>query len=336
MAKAKKLPSGNWRVNQYVGKNKDGKRQYKSFTAPSKREAEYLAAEYVLKNKTMFERKILGSLIDAYIADRENILSPTTIQGYRKIRRNNFQQLMDLPVDKIDNTILQRAINQEATHSSPKSVANAYGLISTVLRQNTYYRYNVTLPKKQKQKKKLPEPAEIFRIIKDTDIELPCLLAMWLSFRMSEIKGFKKSDIVDGIISVNRVMVYVEKQYVVKDTAKTPGSKRSLRLPNYILSLIEAVPDEQEYLIDMSGQAIYKRFSRLLEKNNMDHITFHDLRHINASVMMMLNIPDKYAMERGGWETDAVYKNVYQQTFSRERQEVDRKVDAYFYSQMPN
>lgn len=57
--------------------------------------------------------------------------------------------------------------------------------------------------------------------------------------------------------------------------------------------------------------------------------------HINASVMMMLNIPDKYAMERGGWETDAVYKNVYQQTFSRERQEVDKKIDEYFYSQIP-
>ncbi len=118
-----------------------------------KKEAEYLAAEYVLKNKTMPERKILGSLIDAYIADRENILSPTTIQGYRKIRRNNFQQLMDLPVDRIDNAILQRAINQEAMHNSPKSVANAYGLISSVLRQNTYYRYSVTLPKNRKRKR---------------------------------------------------------------------------------------------------------------------------------------------------------------------------------------
>lgn len=335
MAKAKKLPSGSWRVNQYVGKGFEGKRIYKSFTAPTKKEAEYLAAEYVLKNKTMLERKILGSLIDAYIADRQSILSPTTIQGYQKIRRNDFQQLMDLPVDKIDNTVLQQAINWEAARKSPKSVANAYGLISTVLRQNSYYRYNVTLPKKQKNKKDLPEPSEIFRIIKGTYIELPCLLAMWLSFRMSEVKGFKKSDIVDGIITVNRVMVYVDKKYIVKDTAKTAGSKRSLRLPDYVLSLVEAVSDEQEYLVAMSGQAIYKRLSRLLEKNDMPHITFHDLRHINASVMMLLNIPDKYAMERGGWESDSVYKNVYQQTFSRERQEVDRKIDAYFYSQMP-
>lgn len=37
MAKAKKLPSGSWRVNQYVGKDADGKRVYKSFTADSKK-----------------------------------------------------------------------------------------------------------------------------------------------------------------------------------------------------------------------------------------------------------------------------------------------------------
>ena len=45
MAKAKKLPSGSWRVLQFVGLDADGKRQYKSFTAPTKREAEFLAAE---------------------------------------------------------------------------------------------------------------------------------------------------------------------------------------------------------------------------------------------------------------------------------------------------
>ena len=330
MAKATKLPSGSWRVNQYVGKDSNGKKIFKSFTAPSKREAEYLAAEYVLKNKTLVERKILGSLIDAYIQNRENILSPTTIQGYKKIRKNNFQSLMDLPVDKIDNQMLQQAINWEAINHSPKTVANAYGLISSVLKQNTYYRYNVTLPKKQKKMKTLPEPAIIIQLVKGTDIELPCLLAMWLSFRMSEIKGFRKSDIINDVITVNNTMVYVDKQYVLKPVAKTPESRRKIRLPEYIISLINALPEKQEYLVTMSGQSIYKRFSRLLEKNNIPHITFHDLRSVNASVMHMLGVPDKYAMERGGWETDIILKNVYQQTFSSERIAVDKKIDDYF------
>ena len=46
--------------------------------------------------------------------------------------------------------------------------------------------------------------------------------------------------------------------------------------------------------------------------------------------MLMLGIPDKYAMERGGWSTDNILKSVYQQTFSTEREKVDDLIDKYF------
>lgn len=330
MAKAKKLPSGNWRVRTSVGKDANGRYVYKSFTAPTKKEAEYMASEYMMKTKDAIDRKLLGALLDEYIDNRENILSPSTIQGYRKIRRTTFQSIMDIPVDKIDNAVLQKAINEEAKRLSPKSIENAYGLISTVLSQNTYYRYTVTKPKKQKTIKNLPEPADIMRVIKGTEIELPCLLAMWLSFRMSEIKGFRKEDIVDGVITVNNTMIYVDRQYILKPEPKTVKSRRRIKLPAYILSLINDLPKEQEFLVTLSGHAIYMRFSRLLEKNNMPHIAFHDLRSVNASVMHKLNVPDKYAMERGGWETDSILKRVYQQTFSSERLEMDKKIDEFF------
>lgn len=61
-------------------------------------------------------------------------------------------------------------------------------------------------------------------------------------------------------------------------------------------------------------------------------MTFHDLRHVNASVMNLLNIPDKYAQERGGWKTDAVMKGTYMQTFTRARVEVNDTIDNYFES----
>ena len=58
-------------------------------------------------------------------------------------------------------------------------------------------------------------------------------------------------------------------------------------------------------------------------------MTFHDLRHVNASVMTLLKIPDKYAQDRGGWKSDHIMKSVYQQTFSESRMLVDQKVDDY-------
>ena len=76
---------------------------------------------------------------------------------------------------------------------------------------------------------------------------------------------------------------------------------------------------------------IYKKFKKILIENNIKpEIRFHDLRHFNASIMLQLNIPDKYAMERGGWSTNNTMKNVYQHTFNKEREAVDTLVNNYF------
>ena len=79
----------------------------------------------------------------------------------------------------------------------------------------------------------------------------------------------------------------------------------------------------------MEYQTLRSKFYKLLEEHDY-HMTFHDLRHLSASVMLMLNIPDKYAMERGGWSTNSTLKSVYQHTFSEERKQVDKKIDDYF------
>ena len=46
--------------------------------------------------------------------------------------------------------------------------------------------------------------------------------------------------------------------------------------------------------------------------------------------MLMLGIPDKYAMERGGWATNTTLKSVYQHTFDEERRKVDEQIDGFF------
>lgn len=48
----------------------------------------------------------------------------------------------------------------------------------------------------------------------------------------------------------------------------------------------------------------------------------------------MLGVPDKYAMERGGWSSPNVMKSVYQHTFTAERQKIDKKIDRYFEARL--
>ena len=327
MATAKKLPSGNWRCRVYdrtAGKTK-------SFTASTKKEAELLAARYLndLVPKPLTERSF-GDCIDDYIRIKENVLSPTTIDKYRNIRKNQLSaEFLREPLGSLKNLTVQTEINRLAGIYAPKTVKNANGLISAVL--GVYFpdfHLKITLPQVQKQKKSYPSAVEVVDLFRGSDIELPVLLGLWLGLRLSEIRGLKKSDIKNGILSISRVKVDIGTKTVVKDTAKTASSKRDLKVPSLLLSLIEQLPTEN--ITELNHRQIYQRFKRRISKAGYPEMTFHDLRHLNASIMLMLGVPDKYAMERGGWSTASTLKSVYQETFSDERKRIDTKVDSYF------
>ena len=364
MAKAKKLPSGSWRCLAYshtekifdpkTGKMKD-KRIYESFTSddPSpqgKREAEAAAALFQLnKSKTINKKSrengnmTLTEAIDKYIESREVLQrSPTTIQEYRCTQKYAFQDLMDMKLKDIDEEILQEAITMEAQRKSlgrnkkrtisAKRLKNEWGLISSVLKK---YRkdliFEAELPTVTERVPELIPAETILSVAKGTEIELAVLLAAWLSFSMSEVRGLTKSKSIsaDGnYIKIVEVVVDVNGSAIRKEMAKNPTRNRTHRIPPYIKSLIDQV--EGDVLVPMNGRVLYHRWIKLLNDNHLPHMTFHDLRHLNASVMALLRIPDKYAQERGGWKSDKVMKKVYTQTFPEERIRVDDMIDSYF------
>jgi len=59
-------------------------------------------------------------------------------------------------------------------------------------------------------------------------------------------------------------------------------------------------------------------------------IGLHALRHQNASIMLSLNIPDKYAMERGGWSSNKTMKDIFQHTMDDGKQQAAAAIDQYF------
>lgn len=358
MAAAKKLPSGSWRCQVYSHTEEipqpDGttkkKRIYKSFTSDiqgpkGKRDAEKQAADWAAKKDDILKINdiTLGTAIDKYIESKDAVLSITTISDYKKKRKNGFKFLMDVPIRDITPEMLQEAVNQESKRKnqkkpmetiSAKTVKNEYGLITAAL--NTYRKdlnCSVTLPKYHRQIKELNTPDAIFSVFEGTDIELPVLLAMWLSFSMSEIRGLTKSKSISGdYITIHEVLVSADNKDFRKSTGKVQTRLRRHKMPPYIKELINNV--QGDVIVPMTYNKIHHRFNALLEKSGLPHMSFHDLRHVNASVMAALNIPEKYAQERGGWKTPHVMKNIYTHTFSTERKEVDKKIDTYFESMM--
>ena len=374
MAAAKKLPSGSWRCRVYSHSipvfDKDGnpvidpdtkkqkmQRIYESFTStdPSpagKREAEYLASQFALNKKRMSNNKnlTLSEAIDKYISESTALLSASTIAGYEKIKKWAFADIMGIPLAKLSEQKLRSAVNLECKRKkrdnrgrttkdtiSAKTVRNEYGLISAVINQyepsiNTSC---VKLPETPEKLKELVEPEEIMRIVTGTDIELPVLLAMWLSFTMSEVRGLTKSKSIHGeYITIEEVTLTINGKDVPKELAKNKKRNRTHKMPSYIMDLINATDPEEDKIVPMKELTLRKKFQRLLAENNLPKMTFHDLRHVNASVMALLQIPDKYAQERGGWKSDHVMKRTYTHTFSAERQTFDALIDNYYESLM--
>ena len=327
MAKAKKLPSGSWRIR--VGAGESGKSV--SFTADTKKEAEALAAEYLL-HKQHQDRKTIKVCATEYVDSRRNMRSPTTIAGYEQIMRNDLDAIQNIQLDKLTQQQLQVWVDNLCKKLSPKSVINAFGFVRSVIIYHTgRFDYNISLPRNQKQIIELPSPDTVIKAVIGTQIELPCMMAIWLGMRMSEIRAVRKSDIVDGVLTISEAVVTVKGQDIRKPETKTYRARR-IRVPQYILRLIDQLPPDQEEITTLSGQAIYKRFVRLMEQAGVQNLTFHQLRHMNASVMAQLNVPEKYAMERGGWSTPTIMRDVYQHTFSAEAEAVANVMDNYFNS----
>lgn len=340
MAQAKKLPSGKWRVQVYD--KETGKR--KSFTADTQRKANYLAVEWQESRRESLRNGItIGEAVDKYINGRDGVLSPTTIQAYRRMSRDYISPLMrNVPIKNVTRQLIQSTIMElsntvsERTGRpiSPKTIHNFHGLLIAALKESDPdIRIDTALPKIQKKFIELPPVEDVIRAIKGTDIELPALLAMWLSLSMSEIRGIKVDAIKDGILTIKEAVVDVDNVPVRKEATKAYDRTRRLAIPDYIMRLIErtdAYKLGEGYIETRSGNAVTARFRRVLKAADVPYMTFHQLRHMNASVMAALGVPNLYAQERGGWSTDHTLKRVYQHTFSKERMEVDRLVDSFF------
>ncbi len=340
MATAKQLANGKWKIQIYLGVDKrTGKPVSKYITADTKKEAEKKALECrieweLAKNKREHPIQYLTvqEAMEGYVTIKSNVLSPATLSGYRGIIRRYFDDIKLLHLEDLNNSIIQQSINTLAATKSAKTVYNASGFLSAVL--GHYYpdfHYRVTLPKRKNIPKNLPAVEDIIAAVQGSNVELAVMLALWLSLRMSEARGLKKCDITkDGHMIINRVRLYVDGGNVVKEIAKTERSNRKLRVPGYIMGLIDAVPNEQEFLIPENPNTIERRFHRQLEAAGVPLMRYHDLRHANASTMTALGVADIYQQERGGWSSTNILKSVYQHTFSSQRILEDEKIDSYF------
>lgn len=340
MAKAKRLPSGNYNVSVYDYTDENGKRRYKSFTAPTLKEVNFLAAQYQLnKKKEKQENTIrVGEGIDEYLKARSDVLSPSTYKNYLSMRKLYFGEIEKIKLSDLDVKMLQPWINKLSLRLSQKTIKNIWGLLTASY--SVYYpdrRLSVDLPQKVKAKIIIPKESEVKALLaasEGTPVEIAILFACCLGMRRSEIVAvdWKNVDLQNKTLDVHEVVVIGIGNKEFRKYPKSYAGSRTLVLPELLVRRLEQVPEKERTgpVVSLNGNVIYKRFSRLLEQCKIRHYRFHDLRHYFASVMHSLGIPSKYAAMRMGHADETMIMRVYQHIMDTTENESTKKLNEYF------
>lgn len=333
MATAKKLPSGTYRCLIF-DRMEDGKRKYKSFTAPTKKEAEYKAAQYMIeKDEKKNCRKNDNSFkdeLEKYIVAKEAVLSPSTIRGYRNIQRmlqQKYKDFCSIRLSAMSQEDVQDVISSLSRTKSPKTVRNYHGLISSVIGPNLAL--NTTMPQKVQPELYIPSDSEIQALVnavRNTELEIPVLLGAFCMMRRGEICGLSMDDIKGNTIHVHHSLVLgTDKEWHLK-APKTETSDRYIEAPDFVIDRIK----KTGHITSLNPHSITIMFQRVLDKNNINHFRFHDLRHYSASIRHALGIPDAYIMADGGWRSDKVLKSVYRHAMDDRKKEMSDKANSHF------
>lgn len=319
--KIEKLPSGSYRMRKmYKGKTYTVVTDYK----PTQKEAIELMAKELDKVKGSSADKTFRIAAEEYIKMKSNVLSPSTIKGYRSLMSQYSENFMNMNLLQIENADIQKEINSLSAGRSPKTIRNLHGFISSILGLfRPDMKIYTTLPKKVKKEPYIPSDDDVRRILeesKGTEYEIPLILACY-GMRRSEICALTPDDIEKDILHINKALVMDEnKKWIVKST-KTTESTRDIVIPEELADKIK----KQGYIYKGHPNSILRFLKRTEKELEIPTFPLHKLRHYFASKMSAMHIPDADIMHMGGWKTDHVMKDVYRHSMIDKEEHAKRE-----------
>ena len=272
------------------------------------------------------------------LTDENGKRKPKWIPTHKKVKGNKTWANNMLPTIRKEWTekLLQEATasQQSASPSGPSSAAISF---VDFLYQWLEYKYKSATGRVMDSK-----PIELSTYSgyeQQLKIELVVLLTAFYGLRRSEVIGLKWSafDFNHNCFSIRHTVttcnVKGERVTIKKDKAKNKSSLRTYPLIPFLKErLLEAKKQQEEnrklcgraynkeYLgyvcVDVIGNLIKPNyvsstFGKLLAKNNLRHIRFHDLRHTCASLLLANGVPMEQVKEWLGHSEISTTVDIY-------------------------
>lgn len=324
----RQLPSGNWTIQLRAEKIS----VTESTPEKCKAKAAALRAGFAEKAKNA-PRVSVGACIDKYLAANSNVLSPSTIRCYKGYRKQRFKTIMDKDINAVD---WQQAVNEECAKGlSPKTIINAWHLVTVSLRSAGVAVPRVNLPQRIKNERPWLDFEQIQLFLdklKGNKYEVPALLALH-SLRRSELLDLQLSDIdLDkNIIHVSGAMVRGENGFVHKAQNKNRSSQRDIpiMMPR-LKELLQQLPEDTGYLVTSQPNKLYDRINTVCRQAGVPEVGVHGLRHSAISLAYHLDWSIMTTMQIGGYSDYQTVTNIYTHLAQADKNDDIKKMEAFY------
>lgn len=298
-------------------------------------EDEYYAKAKAAKSRQIEIKKAapklaLGTAIDRYIKDNDSVLSPSTINGYKSYRKTRFQAYMDNDINQIN---FQKMINDEAKKVSPKTVHNAWRLVTASLKHADISIPEINLPQKRKSERPWLDYEQIQSFtsaLHNKPYELGALLAL-NGLRRSELLHLTAEDIdtEKAIIKVHgSSVVGADNKLIDKPTNKNTTSTRLVHI--VIPRITELVKNKSGRLITTNPTTLYGSINKLCTKHGLPAPGVHGLRHSYVALCFHLKVSPDTVMREGGWSNLQTVNNVYRHLAAADANSDIVKLEQFF------
>lgn len=310
----KKLANGKWRVDVTIGVTWDGKRDRRTKTFRTKKEA--LAQEQLWNDEKrrmhgLVTRITLGDFVKLYWwPTKLSTLEQSSLDSYEQdLRLRVLPCFAHIEIDRIDRMSVQKMISSCDTYSTAKRArdvlraiindAIACGAAATNPAAGRFIFPRKPIKEKESDKRGVwlttfEEHKPILEAAKDEgEIEKIIVLGLCFGLRTEETLGMSKYelDFEAREIHVRHAYVKSSEGNILKRT-KTPESERDLPMSDYayerLMALTKDLPKDSPVCLSKYGKRLSpntagKMLKRWLIANDLPLVTMQSMRHSFAS-----------------------------------------------------
>lgn len=288
-----------------------------------------------------------------YINENKRDWSPYTIKNRLSwVKLNVAPFFKDTKMENLTIHQIQRYLNYLYENFTVESAKTRFGFFRSVVKE--CYRMKeikenlcdfVKSPKKEASSiadvYTREEILQLFKLLEDKHFELPILLIVLLGLRKGEAYGLTWDDIDfdNNTVKIEQISIYLDGSLIFK-SPKTTDSKRLLSVPIELMDKLkkeklkqnelklQGVLENKYNLVCLNKELkpyknddLNRYYRKFCKENNFRQLRIHDLRHTNATLLLLSGTDMKTVSGRLGHTDIKITMNKY----SHVLEEMDRK-----------